>query len=236
MGQLADVVKASTEDVEEQLNMLSSLAQAKLDLFKAEIESSLKTGKVTDDLTVAVTKIIKRHEEYRVYTGDSTKLPEQIGEAVKEIIGGDTVDGVTKIASNIINVFLGAEEGEEVMQKDYIVTVEYPAIVRLDMAFWSWQVKAEKLKEVAKSIICCVVYKSSVDVSKLDFNAFLSVYAPTLRAVCIDESKNVVKDENQLIKLLNQAKEVYALLSSNPTQNLLDNKMIIDKLLSSPNT
>lgn len=230
MGQLAEIVKTSTDDVEEQLSMLSSLATAKLDLFKAEIESSLKTGKVTDDLTVAVTKIIKKHEEYRVYTGDESTLPSQIGEAVKEIIGGDTVDGVTKIAENVINVLLGAEEGEEVMEKDYIVTVEYPAIVRLDMAFWSWKVKSTKLKEKAKSIICCVVYKSSVDVSKLDFNAFLSVYAPTLRAECIDETTDKIKDENKLVKLLNEAKVVYTLLSSDPKEELPENNAVIKYL------
>lgn len=227
MGQLSEILKTSTDEVEEQLSMLSSLATAKLDLFKTEIETSLKTGKLTDDLTVAVTKIIKKHEEYRVYTGDESSLPSQIGEAVKEIIGGDTIDGVTKIAESVVTVLLGAQEGEEVMEKDYIVTVEYPAIVRIDMAFWSWKVKSEKLKEKAKSIICCVVYKSSVDVSKLDFNAFLSVYAPTLRAECIDENTNMIKDENKLVKLLNEAKVVYALLSSDPKEDLPDNGTVM---------
>lgn len=234
MGQLMEIVKSSTDEVEEQLSMLSSLATAKLDLFKSEIENSLKTGKITDDLTVAITKIVKKHEEYRVYTGDETSLPEQISNAVKEIIGGNTVEGVTKIVQNVINVFLGAEEGEEVMEKDYIVTVEYPAIVRLDMAFWSWKVKSEKLKTSAKSIICCVVYKSSVDVAKLDFNAFLSVYAPTLRAVCIDENTNTIKDDNKLIELLNEAKEVYALLSGDSSVQVIDNHSKLKALLDNP--
>ena len=40
MGQFADVVKdPELTDVSEELSMLSSLAQAKLDLFKTEIES-----------------------------------------------------------------------------------------------------------------------------------------------------------------------------------------------------
>ena len=40
MGQFADVVKdPELTDVSEELSMLSSLAQAKLDLFKTEIEA-----------------------------------------------------------------------------------------------------------------------------------------------------------------------------------------------------
>ncbi len=211
--------------------MLSNLAQAKLDLFKSEIESSLKSGKVTDDLTVAVTKLIKKHEEYRVYTGNATELPQKISESVQKIIGGETAEGVTGIVSSLVDVFLGAEEGEERMERDYIVTVEYPAIIRLDMAFWSWKVKNKKLKEKAQSIICFVVYKSAVDVEKLDFNAFLSVYAPTLRATCIDKNTHLLKDENQLTRLLNEAKEVYALLSGTSQNSLPQNSTILSGML-----
>lgn len=233
MGQFADVVKdPDLTDVSEELSMLSSLAQAKLDLFKTEIESTLKSGKVTDDLTVAVTKLIKKHEEYRVYTGNSSELTNDISKAVQEIIGGETAEGVTSIVSSLVNAFLGAEEGEESMERDYIVTVEYPAIIRLDMAFWSWKVKNEKLKTKAQSIICFVVYKSAVDVEKLDFNAFLSVYAPTLRATCIDKETNQLKDETQLMRLLNEAKEVYALLSGKSKDSLPQNSSLMNFLVN----
>ena len=232
MGQFADVVKdPDLTDVSEELSMLSSLAQAKLDLFKTEIESTLKSGKVTDDLTVAVTKLIKRYEEYRVYTGKSSELTNDISKAVQEIIGGQTTEGVTSIVSDFVNVFLGAEEGEESMERDYIVTVEYPAIIRLDMAFWSWKVKNEKLKKKAQSIICFVVYKSAVDVAKLDFNAFLSVYAPTLRATCIDGVTKQLKDESKLTDLLNEAKEVYALLSGKSKDSLPQNSSLMNFLI-----
>lgn len=232
MGQLADVVKdPELEDVSEELSMLSNLAQARLDLFKSEIESSLKSGKVTDDLTVAITKLIKKHEEYRVYTGNATELPEKISNAVQEIIGGETAEGITNIVSSLVNVFLGAEEGEETMERDYVVTVEYPAIIRLDMAFWSWKVKNEKLKTKAQSIICFVVYKSAVDVEKLDFNAFLSVYAPTLRATCIDKTTNQLMDEDKLIRLLEEAKKVYTLLKGDSKGSLPMNSSIMKSIL-----
>lgn len=233
MGQFADVIKdPGLTDVSEELSMLSSLAQAKLDLFKTEIESSLESGKVTDDLTVAVTKLIKKHEEYRVYTGKSSELTDDISKSVQKIIGGETADGITSIVSSLVNAFLGAEEGEESMERDYIVTVEYPAIIRLDMAFWSWKVKNETLKKKAQSIICFVVYKSAVDVEKLDFNAFLSVYAPTLRATCIDKATNQLKNESQLLRLLNEAKDVYALLSGNSKESLPQNSSMMKNIIS----
>lgn len=223
MARLADVVKnPDFTDVSEELNRLSSLAQAKLDLFKTEIESSLQTGKVTDDLTVAITKLIKKHEEYRVVTSTSSKIVKSISDSVKKMIGGETVDGITSIVDSKVKALLGAPEGEEKMARDCIVTVEYPAIIRLDMAFWSWRVKNTKLKEKAQSIICGVVYKSAVDVEKLDFNEFLSIYTPTLMASCIDENTNSIKDLGKLTRLMEEAKIVYALQSTDPHEQFQD--------------
>lgn len=223
MGQLADIVKdLDLADGSEELSMLASLAQAKLDLLKTEIESSLQTGKLTDDFTVAITKLIKKHEEYRVVTSASSEIEKSISDSVKEIIRGETVDGITSIVSNMVNVLLGASEGEEKIKRDYIVTVEYPEIIRLDIAFWSWRVKNEKLKAKVQNIMGCVVYKSAVDVEKLDFNTFLSIYAPALRASCIDKNTNCVKDPSKMIRLLEEAKSVYALLSTDPHTEFQD--------------
>lgn len=75
--------------------------------------------------------------------------------------------------------------------------------------------------EKMENSLACVAVKSAVDISKLAFNDFLSLYGPILKKAFGD-------DEQEIKALLNEAKEIYSMLKEN--SNIV-NAINIDKSL-----
>ena len=66
MGKLSDAknkVKEEQKDVQEQLDILISLAKSQTEIFQHRIEASLKDGKISDDLTIPITKVLSKQLE-----------------------------------------------------------------------------------------------------------------------------------------------------------------------------
>lgn len=229
MGALRNIVKSadSSPDVEEQvkeaLAMLVELAQEKAKSAEGEIKLDLKSGKTTDDLSVPITKIIQSKIEYRAITSNSSDIINSITTSIGEMFSGDDgiLKGISGIANTALTAIVGAGEGQESEVRFYNVVTEYPAIVRLDFYFWGRNTKAESIMKQVKSAFACVGFKSAVDVSKLDYNTFLSLYSPILRAA-------FGSDQQKLKEMINESKEVYNMF--NEKNNLAPVKADIDRI------
>lgn len=218
MGVVRDIVKkadnttAVAEEIKENLNVLMSLAETRANLFREEIEKDLITGKTIDDLTVPITKVVARQIQYRAITADGTS---KVLDEMKESIGGmissggsaqSIVNGIASIATSALDTILGCGEGEEQVVKTYLVVADYPAIVRFDFAFWVRTVRASSIRAHMEQVLSCVAYKSAVDVSKLEFNDFLTLYGPVLRGAFGD-------DYSSIKKMITEAQEIYELFT-----------------------
>ncbi len=214
MGKIKEIIngldqsKETEKEIAEQLKILSSLGSSKVDIFRGEIELSLKDGKTMDDLKVPITKVLGSYEEYRAYTQRSQEdLLKDVVESIRIMFSGeknDILDGIGRLITKGLSIILGAGSGEELQRKEYYVVVEYPAIIRYDIAMWTRNISVKALQSRAQNIVACVVYKSAVDVTQLDFNTFLGCYSNVL-------SEAFGSDRTNIKEMISEAAEVFGL-------------------------
>lgn len=199
------------DEIKEALDLLINTAQTKADLFEQEIESDLITGKTIDNLTIPVTEVLLKDIQCRAVTAQdpSPDITSIVTEDMSDMFSGDMsiAKGICDIIVKAINTIVGTGLGTEMSRDFYLVAIEYPAIIRYDFKFWGRAVQAQSLREQIHNAITSVVYKSAVDVDQLDFNTFLSVYAPILNDAY---DKDIDKIKDALI----QAKEVFNIYKS----------------------
>lgn len=225
MGAIRDIVKKAdntkevTAEIKENLNVLLSLAETKANLFQEEIEKDLITGKTVDDLTVPITKVVAKEIQYRAITADSTSSTlDEVSKSITTMVseGGNAnslINGIAKIANTALNTIMGCGEGQEMVKKVYTVVADYPAIVRFDFAFWVRSVKADSIRSHMEKALSCVAYKSAVDITKLAFNDFLTLYGPILRGAFGDDTAKIKE-------MISESKEIYELFTGN-TPNMM---------------
>lgn len=214
LRQIINGVDPSTEKeeiVKEALSILINLAEEKVKGFIEEIKTDLLDGKLQDNsLKVPVTRVISQYEEYRAYVsenGDENYLLNNIIEGVNTIFSSskDISGGISKILNSAFTAIMGAAEGEEQTKKIYFVVSEYPAIVRYDFALWNRTISSKGIQSHMKNALAIASVKSAVDITKLQFNDFLSIYGPILR-MAYGEDKSAIKN------MIAESKEIYSLL------------------------
>lgn len=214
-----DTTQGVTAEVKENLHILMDLADSKVKLFSDNIVLSLKNGKIAglDDLDVPVTKVTHKYMESRAYTSESTtdlmeKVTEVIGSMITEPNANNIVNGIGKMAKNMLDAVMGTGEGTEREATLYAVAVDYPVIVRLDFSIWGRKIQAESIKKYCEMAFACVAYKSAVDLSKLKFNDFLALYGPVLKEMCNS-------DMRKMKEFIDEAEEIYNRFRQEDGQN-----------------
>ena len=207
-----DVSKETEQIIREQLETLAQLADAQNEIDCKAIEQSLMSGKVNDDLKIPITKVIGQYKETRVVTKEGPNdIIDKISESIKSFFNPSAESiliGIAGILGTALNALMGTGEGMEAKKSQYMVVVEYPAIIRFDFAMWVRNTRASGLMSHCKNAISVVAYKSAVDISKLDFATFLAIYAPVL-------NKAFGSDQMQIRKFIEESKEVYGMLADN---------------------
>ncbi len=192
--------------IKEQLETLIELADKNAQLDEERIINSLKDGKINDDLRIPITKTIASKREARAVTSQSSSaIVAEIAKSVESFFNpgkSEILNGVAGILGTAMDALMGSGEGTEMKQNLYLVAVEYPAIVRLDFAIWVRNTRAKGISTRCKNAISVVAYKSAVDVSKLDYNTFIAVYAPILQ-------KAFGSNYTEIDKMLDKSKEIY---------------------------
>lgn len=192
--------------IKEQLETLIELAEYNTELQLSKITNSLKDGKISDDLYVPISKIVEQYTDARAVTTESNAdIVGNIKTAISKFFHPgkeEILDGVSDIIGTAFDALMGSGEGMEFQKTIYIVAVEYPSVVRMDVAAWVRNTRAQGIRDKCKSAIAVVAVKSAVDITKLDFATFVSVYAPLLSKCYSSDLKNV--DE-----LLDSAENIY---------------------------
>jgi hypothetical protein len=201
-----DATKDITEEIRSSVQYLMEIAESKADGFEKDIAIDLSTGKTLDGITVAITKKIASKKFYHVMTKDSVSgKVGRVSDAITSMFTGsapDIIKGITSIVSEGVDMVLGASEGSALKYSSYLVTVNYPAIVRFDYTLWSHSVRASHIRDHVENMIAAYACVSAVDVSKLDFNTFLAITTPVLNAAYGSDMKNI---DN----MINQAELIY---------------------------
>lgn len=229
MGVIKDVIKKAdqtpgvTAEIKETLNLLYELSKQKADLFEEKIAKDLRNAGTTENPTIPITVKLGSHQEIRVTTTDTPDedITKGISEALKSVLTGSKdgiIDGLTSLINTGLKVILGAVEGEEREEHTYYIATEGLAIVRLDLIYWSRHITAASITKYAEKSVVCTAVKSSVDVTKIDFNAFLASYQAQLIRCKFNDSQleEELKNARRIYNLLTEASNVKADIDVKP--------------------
>lgn len=222
MGFINDIIneldksKENYDEMKENLDLLVSLAEAKSYKFERDLESDLKIGKVESDSTlfIPVTHISGKMTQYRCMSSISSgELIDKVTKSVTDIFKAGTaesvINGTAAVVSSVIDAFSGVAAGSE--QRTSVCTLGLdgnPAalsVVRTDFVIWCRKLSSVALKSKMDSALCCVAYKSIVDVPKMNFDDFRSVYAQVLNF-------SGEMDTAQILKAIEDAKKIFKAL------------------------
>lgn len=229
MGVIKEVIKKAdqtpgvTAEVKEALNLLYELSKQKADLYEEKIARDLRNAGTTENPTVPITVKIERRQEIRATTSNTPDkdITEGIKTALKDILAGSKdgiIDGLTSLINTGLKAVLGVGEGEEREEHTYFISTEGLSIVRLDLIYWCRHVTAASITKYAEKSVVCTAVKSSVDVNKIDFNAFLAAYQAQLVRCKFDESQleDELKNARKIYNLLREEPNVKASIDTNP--------------------
>lgn len=236
MAKLRDVVqKADANDqvkteVKDTLNLLYADAQKNAEKEILIMKERLITEREAKDPTyIPITVFINEEIFTRAVTAKTTDPLKGLLDGVKDVFSGDAkiATGIADVLKNSLDAVLGTAEGTEMEKKRYEVVVELPAIVRYDIYLWSRTVKSAGLKQELQKAVACGVVKSAVDVTKISFATFISVYGEVLR-------KGYGADPSEILRLIKKAKEVFVELGGkvdDPSEENL--KSLVQQILTS---
>lgn len=199
-------------EIKETLNLLNNYATEKAKVFEDTIDTSLRTAGTEENKTMPVTVKLASHQEIRVITKDTPDddITKNIGAVLKEVLSGgkdQVIDGLTGLINTAIEAILDTEEGDERQENSYYIATDGLAIVRLDLMYWCRHITASSITTYAEKSLVCTAVKSSVDLSKIDLNAFLVTYNAQLSKCNIPDA--------QLIEEIENVKRIYTLFTSN---------------------
>lgn len=222
MGKIREIVKQADsspevkKEIGETLALLMEMCDLKIERFEHQIEENLKTGKIDDDsLLIPIDHIIHHWTDYRCKTKETNDLLEKVKESITEICKGTTesvINGISSIITNALDAVIGTGEGSEHITKLYTCCIdgsgEAAALVRYDMMVWTRNITASALSTYMESAFAMVLYKSSINVSKISFNDFRSIYIEVLEHG-LDPSLSKEDREKEIMKSLEMARKIY---------------------------
>ena len=222
MGKTREIVKQVDSEPEvkkeigETLALLMEMCDLKIERFEHELEEKLKTGKIDDDsLLIPIDHIINHWTDYRCKTKETNNILEKVKESITEICKGTTesvINGISSIITNALDAVIGTGEGSEHITKLYTCCIdgsgEAAALVRYDMMVWTRNITASALSTYMESAFAMVLYKSSINVSKISFNDFRSIYLQVLESG-LDPSMSKEDREKEILKSLETARKIY---------------------------
>lgn len=211
MAAISDIVKKFTGEDElakTQQALIESMAemgQAKAEIFKLEIQRAILDAGQGSNKTIPVEAIVDQKAIVRAFADESA---DQITAEVRAIAGsfikggsGGVLDGISGILGSLITVFLGKSSASSGLMEEYYVMTAGLSIIRVDVRAWYLNVSVEQVYKVMRRVCVFVATKSTVDLSRIRFNTFLSLYGDQLA-----EGKLTPE---QIRAALDEARELY---------------------------
>ncbi|HEY2527072.1 MAG TPA: hypothetical protein VGJ20_03835 [Xanthobacteraceae bacterium] len=237
MGAIADAInafdksKAEQEDIKAQLDILTELANTKLDLAKERIERELLTAGSEMTKTIPVSTVREKTSETHAYASSSAnKITDTIKESVTSFIKGgadNIVNGICDLLSKGITAFLGAGEGsDDTYERMFIANEGELSLVRFDLWCWKRQALGKGIKEKLQCVSAFAGVRSIINFEKLDFPTFVNLYQQQL--------VNSGLPKNDMMAALKRAREIYIIMTGKNTLEI-DNDIPLRNLVAFDN-
>ena len=203
----------------EVLETLYALANQQSEVFMMEIMDSIKGG---DDKKIPVTSLVAQTKEIRAMSSKSTEdIQNTVKDCLDSFLDGTpgVVNGIEKLLSGALTVFLGESVGSTGKIEKYYVLTEGLSTVRFDVKCWYRSIQSKSICSKVEKVTCVVGTKSVVDLSKIDLSTFLYLYQEQLKNSGIkgDDLQNEIKKVREIYNDFQDSVKL-SLLSSNNTK------------------
>lgn len=204
-----DPAETNQTQTKELLQLIYELSEEKSITFANEIDAALRTAGTAENMTIPVVSILADQKEIRAVSSNtpSGDITDSIKKSLSGFIKGTTdgvIDGLVTLIDEGLQVVLGSSAGEERKDVRYYVCTDGLSIVRLDVIHWCRNIASTGITDKVEKSVVSIAKKSSVDLEKIDFNAFLSVYNEQLQKSGMSQQ--------ELIDAIQYAKKVYNIL------------------------
>ncbi|MDO4340117.1 MAG: hypothetical protein Q4C91_18835 [Eubacteriales bacterium] len=242
-----DTSKSQLQDIKETLNLMVELTESKAKEFKTEIENNLNRGRIlgkgdsTESLYFPISSVKDSRVEYRCITKDTpTDLIDKITDSICGMIddhsGTGIVKGIAGIINSAIQPLLGLSEGAEQYCSVTSTFIDGSglelSISRFDCIIWGRSVSAESIKKQIEKTMACVAYKSVVDVRKITFDDFRSVYSPIVELSGATSIQEAIKNAREIYDLLDGGKDIKELQKR---KSSIREELVVKDLISCSN-
>ena len=201
--QLRKDLGADKAKAKEQLNFLLDAAKSKLELFKMEFSQKINNPDAFKN-EILPTKIIAFEEGYRanISEGGSSEVESIVDNFLK-----GTGDSLRKGFSGVIELAFRSLLGDSSIGASYVnkwfITVEYGALIRVDLRAWRYNFSSDQIIEKIENIYCFIITKSFIDNSTLTKPQLNYFVAKSLNLKSLDE---IIKNDTikQYVEFLKQ--------------------------------
>ncbi|KFN19253.1 hypothetical protein [Aeromonas bestiarum] len=203
-----DSSKELQDECSAHLDTLMALGQAKSLFYAEKIKTSLLGAGQGTDRTFPITTIQSFIYQTKAYTADNAKnISDVVNDSIKNFVAGDNAKAVTTMISGFVDILFGSSEGSECEIIRYCAILEGATMTRLDFAGWSRSVTSKSLKNKCDKVSAFVLYRSIVDMKKVSFNDFMSIYQYTVKAENPDiDTAGIVRKCQELYNVFNPEK------------------------------
>ncbi|MCU1730754.1 MULTISPECIES: hypothetical protein [unclassified Pseudomonas] len=187
MGQLNEVLRAFNGDAfaeaREQAATLFELGATRAALMELELNQHLNAllAGGDDKQTIPVSNILDAHSEVHALTAytDPGHIIDTFKNALANFVPGGraaVIDSISILLSGVLKASLQDPNTHTEGKALYVVLADGPSLVRLDIKMWYSDVSSRALHRAAEKIVVVSAVKSTIDVTRLALNTFLSVY------------------------------------------------------------
>ncbi len=202
-------VTPDTSKQREQYTFLLKAAQAKMAVYKAEIEEMFLNPEAVGKIQIVGKRAFDWKNQYHVGLGKKSDVVSKIGDSIGNFLKGDTQDitsGILNIASTAVDAILGNVSIGEVEDKQFFVIPQHNAIIRIDTKCWRYNFSSTGVITDSENIFCYVCCKSVVDHTALTDDEFTYMI-----------SESVGDDPAKVVAYVKQLQEIWkALKGQNP--------------------
>ena len=157
---LEEQQKNKDEKAVEELQMLQEMMVNKVTAARAEMrEKALK------DANVPIVAFVDTSEKYSV---DVSNAPDDaITTSIKEMFGGNIIQGLVSLIGVALNQFLGNTQAGASEQNDYHIVFSNNTLMRIDVMFYKYEFSSKGVEDERRNGFCYCTQAAVVDLNKV---------------------------------------------------------------------
>ena len=157
---LEEQQKNKDEKAVEELQMLQEMMVNKVAAARAEMrEKALK------DANVPIVAFVDTSEKYSV---DVSNAPDDaITTSIKEMFGGNIIQGLVSLIGVALNQFLGNTQAGVSEQNDYHIVFSDNALLRIDVMFYKYEFSSKGVEDERRNGFCYCTQAAVVELKKV---------------------------------------------------------------------